>query len=126
GRCASLSGPCRNFAGASRRNPKRGVMTWMATATFPDGTLREVRDVMLIAANLFSAGQETTARLLGAMFHLIGERPELQQLLRDERGRVPNFVEEGGRAATPPPGPVRPPPRAPKGGSAPHPPRPPR
>src|SRR5262249_60138869 len=113
GRCASLSGPCRNFAGASRRNPKRGVMTWMATATFPDGTLPEVRDVMLIAANLFSAGQETTARLPGAMFHLIGERPQLQQLLRDERERIPNFLEEGGRLAPPIHCPFPPPPPAP-------------
>jgi len=90
-----------NFIAERRRNPKSDVMTAMATATFPDGTLPEVRDVMLIAANLFSAGQETTARLLGAMFHLIGERPELQQLLRDERERIPNFVEECVRLATP-------------------------
>ncbi|HXK22863.1 MAG TPA: cytochrome P450 [Myxococcota bacterium] len=82
------------FIEERRREPRNDVMTAMATATFPDGTLPEVRDVMLIAANLFSAGQETTARLLGQMFKLIGERPELQQLLRDERERIPNFVEE--------------------------------
>ena len=40
-------------------------MTELATATFPDGSLPEVNDVMLIAGNLFAAGQETTARLLG-------------------------------------------------------------
>jgi cytochrome P450 len=76
-------------------------MTGLATATFPDGTLPEVRDVMLIASNLFAAGQETTARLLGVMFQLIGERPELQQLLRDERNRIPNFAEECLRLETP-------------------------
>src|SRR5262249_53895141 len=82
------------FIEERRRNPRNDVMTAMATATFPDGTLPEVRDVMLIATNLFAAGQETTARLLGGMLKLIGERPELQQLLRDERARIPNFVEE--------------------------------
>jgi cytochrome P450 len=82
------------FIEERRRNPKNDVMTAMATATFPDGTLPEVRDVMLIAANLFSAGQETTARLLGAMFVRIAEDPELQQLLRDERERIPIFIEE--------------------------------
>ena len=60
-------------------------MTGLATATFPDGSLPEVHDVMLIAANLFAAGQETTARLLSTGLQLIGERPELQQQLRDDR-----------------------------------------
>ena len=44
---------------------------------------------MLIAANLFAAGGETTARLLGTMLQLLGERPELQQQLRDDRDLHP-------------------------------------
>src|SRR5690242_10759746 len=84
-----------------RREPRDDVMTSLATAPFPDGSLPEVEDVMLIAANLFAAGQETTARLLGTMLRLIGERPELQQRLRDERDRIPNFVEEALRLETP-------------------------
>ena len=47
-----------------RREPRDDVMTGLATATFPDGTLPPVDDVMRIASNLFAAGQETTARLL--------------------------------------------------------------
>jgi cytochrome P450 len=84
-----------------RREPRDDVMTGLATATFPDGSLPAIDDVMLIAANLFAAGQETTARLLGTMLRLIGERPELQQLLRDDRDRIPNFVEEALRLETP-------------------------
>ena len=84
-----------------RRQPRADVMTGLATATFPDGTLPEVRDVMLIASNLFAAGQETTARLLGVMFRLIGERPELQQQLRGDRDLIPNFAEECLRLETP-------------------------
>src|SRR5262249_52502089 len=84
-----------------RREPRDDVMTGLATATFPDGSLPEVRDVMLIAANLFAAGQETTARLLGKMLQVIGERPEIQQLLRDERDRIPNFIEEALRIESP-------------------------
>lgn len=90
-----------HFIEERRRAPRGDVMTGLATATFPDGTLPEVRDVMLIASNLFAAGQETTARLLGVMLQLIGERPELQQLLRGERDRIPNFVEECLRLETP-------------------------
>ena len=48
-----------------RSNPRDDVMTKLATQSFPDGSLPEVRDIMLIAANLFAAGQETTARLSG-------------------------------------------------------------
>jgi cytochrome P450 len=84
-----------------RRNPQADVMTSMATATFPDGSTPPVHDVALIAANLFAAGQETTVRLLTASLRMIGERPELQQLLRDERRRIPNFIEEMLRLETP-------------------------
>jgi cytochrome P450 family 150 subfamily A5 len=84
-----------------RREPRHDVMTDLATATFPDGSLPEVRDVMLIAANLFAAGQETTARLLGQALRFLGERPELQELLRDERDCIPSFIEEALRLESP-------------------------
>ena len=76
---------------ATRRDD---VLTGLATATFPDGSLPEVIDVVRVAANLFAAGQETTVRLLATALQLLGERPELQQLLRADRDRIPNFVEE--------------------------------
>ncbi len=77
-----------------RRRPRNDVMTGLATATFPDGTLPPVEDVMKIASNLFAAGQETTARLLGTALQTMGERPELQQQLRDDRSLIPAFIEE--------------------------------
>jgi cytochrome P450 len=84
-----------------RRSPRADVMTGLATATFPDGSVPEVHDVALIAANLFSAGGETTARLLGSAMQLIGERPDLQELLRDAPDRIPSFVEETLRLESP-------------------------
>ncbi|MGO9872814.1 MAG: cytochrome P450 [Acidimicrobiia bacterium] len=84
-----------------RREPRTDVMTGLATATFPDGSMPAVRDVALIAANLFSAGGETTARLLGSALALIAEHPEVQQLLRDERERIPSFIEEMLRLESP-------------------------
>jgi len=84
-----------------RREPRDDVMTGLATATFPDGTLPEVHDIMLIASNLFAAGGETTARLLSVMFQVFGERPDLQQLLRDRRDLLPNYIEECLRLETP-------------------------
>jgi cytochrome P450 len=96
-----LYGRFTKFIEERRRAPRNDVMTSLATATFPDGTLPEVRDVMLIASNLFAAGQETTARLLGVMLQLTAERPELQERLRKERDLVPNFAEECLRLETP-------------------------
>jgi len=77
-----------------RANPRKDVLTGMATATFPDGSLPSVEDVSRLAANLFGAGQETTVRMLAASLQLLAERPELQQQLRDNRALIPDFVEE--------------------------------
>ena len=84
-----------------RANPQPDVMTSMATATFPDGSMPPVHDVALIAANLFAAGQETTVRLLTASLRMLAERPDLQQLLRTERAYVSAFIEEMLRLETP-------------------------
>lgn len=77
-----------------RANPRDDVLTGLATATFPDGTLPEVIDAVRIAAFLFAAGGETTARVLGTALRILGECPDLQQRLRDDRSLVPNFIEE--------------------------------
>jgi len=84
-----------------RRAPRDDVMTGLATATFPDGKLPDVDDVMRIAANLFSAGGETTARLLSTSFRILGDRPDLQQVLRDEPSQIPAFIEEALRLESP-------------------------
>jgi cytochrome P450 len=84
-----------------RREPRDDVLTGLATATFPDGSTPEVRDVVRVAANLFAAGQETTVRLLGSALQVIAERPDIQRLLRSERDRVPNFIEETLRMESP-------------------------
>jgi len=84
-----------------RLTPRQDILTGLATATFPDGTTPEVIDVVRVAANLFAAGQETTVRLLGSALQLIAEDPELQQLLRRDRHRIPNFVEETLRMESP-------------------------
>src|SRR5262245_61543015 len=84
-----------------RRTPRADVLTGLATAKFPDGSMPEVIDVVRIAANLFAAGQETTVRLLGAALRFIGERPDLQKLLREDHGRILNFIEETLRIESP-------------------------
>ena len=84
-----------------RANPRDDVLTRIATATFPDGSTPTVDDVMLLAANLFAAGQETTVRLLAYALQKIGEDQPLQQWLRDDRSRIPGFIEEALRFESP-------------------------
>ena len=84
-----------------RRHPRDDVMTEMAQATFPDGTLPPVEDVMRIAANLFAAGGETTARLITSSFKIMADCPEFQQQLRDDPALISAFVEEVLRLETP-------------------------
>ncbi len=77
-----------------RNNPRKDILTGLSKATFPDGSVPEPLDVARVAANLFAAGQETTVRLLSYAFKVVGERPDLQQRLREDRSLIPNFVEE--------------------------------
>jgi cytochrome P450 len=77
-----------------RANPRADILTELATTKFPDGSLPEVGDVVWVASFLFGAGQDTTARVLSAAMQVIGERPDLQELLRKERQRIPEFIEE--------------------------------
>jgi cytochrome P450 len=87
---------------AERRTaPRPDVLTSLAEATFPDGTLPEVEDVARVAVNLFAAGQETTVRLLSSALRVMAEQPELQKALRADRERIPNFIEEALRLESP-------------------------
>ncbi len=84
-----------------RQQPRHDILSGLATATFPDGSLPEVSDAALIAANLFAGGQETTVRLLSFTLRMLGERPDLQEIVRADRDRIPNFIEETLRLESP-------------------------
>ena len=77
------------------------MLTGLATATFPDGSTPDVGDVVRVATNVFSAGQETTVRLLGTALKVLGERPDIQKALREDRSLIPNFIEEALRIDSP-------------------------
>jgi cytochrome P450 len=77
-----------------RREPRNDVLTHLALGTFPDGSTPHALDVARVATFLFAAGQGTTVDLLSTALLMLAERPELQQLLRDDHGRIPAFVEE--------------------------------
>lgn len=84
-----------------RANPRDDVLTGLASATFPDGSVPEVIDAVRIAANLFAAGTETTVRLLSTMLYFVATDSDLQERLRGDRSLVGNFVEESLRIESP-------------------------
>jgi cytochrome P450 len=84
-----------------RREPRQDVLTDLATATFPDGSLPDVLDAVRPATFLFAAGQETTARLIATAVQVMGERPDIQEQIRADRDFVENFVEECLRTESP-------------------------
>jgi cytochrome P450 len=84
-----------------RREPRQDVLTHLALATYPDGSVPDVTAVVRTATFLFAAGQETTARLLAAALKHLAENPDVQDDLRADRDRIPGFVEEALRIESP-------------------------
>jgi cytochrome P450 len=84
-----------------RRNPRSDVLGGMAAATYPDGSVPELLEVVRPATFLFAAGQETVTKLLSAAVQTLGDRPELQDRLREHRESIPAFIEEALRMESP-------------------------
>ena len=90
-----------NYIEDRRSNPRNDVLTALATAKYPDGSTPEVIEVVRSATFLFAAGQETTAKLLSAALQVLGDRPDIQQQVRDDRSLIPAFIEESLRMESP-------------------------
>jgi cytochrome P450 len=84
-----------------RQNPRDDVLTKLALATYPDGSMPPVSSVVHTSTFLFAAGQETTARLLAAAMKHMAEHPDIQEQLRADRALIPNFLEEVLRIESP-------------------------
>lgn len=84
-----------------RSAPREDVLTELAAATYPDGSMPSVDEVVKLATFLFAAGMETTTKLLSTGMRVIAECPDTQQQLRDNRGMIPSFLEEALRMESP-------------------------
>ena len=76
-----------------RENPRDDVLSELANATYPDGSTPDMLEIVRLATFLFGAGQDTSAKLLGNAMRFI-DRPGLQQQLRADPSRIPQFLEE--------------------------------
>ncbi|EKF21487.1 cytochrome P450 family protein [Mycolicibacterium hassiacum DSM 44199] len=84
-----------------RRSPRGDVLTELAQAKYEDGSTPDIEDVMNLSTFLFAAGTETTTKLVSAAVRIIGENPEYETALRDDRSRIPAFLEETLRMESP-------------------------
>ncbi|MQY25303.1 cytochrome P450 [Nocardia aurantia] len=84
-----------------QRQPREDILSVLATATYPDGAKPTVAELVRPATFLFAAGQETVTKLLSAAVKVLGEQPEYQRVLREDRGLVGQFVEESLRFESP-------------------------
>ena len=84
-----------------RHSPREDALTKLALARFPDGDLPEVADVVSIASMLFAAGQGTSVHLFGMSLVFLAENPGLEEQLRRDRERIPNYLEEVLRLESP-------------------------
>ena len=98
---AWLDGWFAEYIEDRRRTPRRDVLTDLALASYPDGSTPDVTAVVRTSTFLFAAGQETTARLLAAALKHLAEFPALQDELRADRDRIPDFVDEMLRVESP-------------------------
>ncbi|BBY92915.1 cytochrome P450 [Mycobacterium gallinarum] len=84
-----------------RREPRDDVLSGMATARYPDGSVPDLIEVVKPATFLFAAGQETVTKLLSTAVQTLGDHPEYQQILRENPERIPAFIEEALRMHSP-------------------------
>ena len=77
-----------------RKNPRSDVLTAMANATYVDGGIPEVMDVVRVATFLFAAGQDTSARLICAAAKQLALDKALQDQLRKDPSKIDTLVEE--------------------------------
>jgi cytochrome P450 len=84
-----------------RREPRDDVLTELAQAKYEDGSTPEIVDVMNLSTFLFAAGTETTTKLVSAAVRIMGENPEFEAVLRDDRRKIPAFLEETLRMESP-------------------------
>lgn len=74
--------------------PRADLMTELLASRYRDGTSPSFDMFSLLARFLFGAGQDTTSRLAAIAIRILGDDLALQDRLRAEPGRIPDFIEE--------------------------------
>jgi cytochrome P450 len=84
-----------------RRKPRDDVLTGLAQAKYEDGSTPQIEDVMNLSTFLFAAGTETTTKLVSSAVRIVGEHPEFETTMREDRSKIAAFLEETLRMESP-------------------------
>jgi cytochrome P450 len=84
-----------------RREPRGDVLSGLAAASYTDGSIPPLLEVVRPATFLFAAGQETVTKLLSSAVQVLGDQPKMQERLREDRGLIGAFIEETLRMQSP-------------------------
>ena len=84
-----------------RRSPRSDVLTELAQAKHEDGSTPDIEDVMNLSTFLFAAGTETTTKLVSSAVRFIADNMGFENKLRDDRSKIPAFLEETLRMESP-------------------------
>lgn len=77
-----------------RNNPSMDLMSELVHSRLPGDVEVEIDQLAQLACFLFGAGQDTTSRLIAMAVRVMAENPELQDRLRKNPDRLPDFLEE--------------------------------
>jgi cytochrome P450 len=94
GALSFMIGYFMRYLGERRAKPQGDIMTDLALARFPDGTLPPIVEPAKAAMFLFAAGQDTSAKLIGNAMRYLCENRDMQDRLRADPSMVPAFLEE--------------------------------
>lgn len=79
---------------AAAENPSGRVLHSIATMNRRDGTPFTMMERISMAIAIFVGGNETTVNMLSSGVYRLATTPELQDTLRNNPDKIPNFVEE--------------------------------
>jgi cytochrome P450 len=75
-------------------HPRGDLLSELVQAKFKDGASPDLDTLSNLARFLFGAAQDTTSRLIAMGILILGEDAALQERLRSEPSRIPDFIEE--------------------------------
>jgi cytochrome P450 len=89
-----MGGYFAQYVAERRANPTQDILSELANALYPDGTLPDEMAIVKLGMFMFGAGQDTSAKLLGNAMRYIVDQPGLQDRLRAEPSLIPALIEE--------------------------------
>lgn len=85
----------------AKQSPREDVLGTLVEASMSSDGALTTEEVVAILVQLVSAGNESTASLIGSATRLLLEQPQLEARLRRDFSLIPSFIDETLRLETP-------------------------